>query len=315
MTILNPPLDSAGDADLALWRASLRCLCEILPAEPASISTPHRESLGNLAASLPQNADLNSLELCRQQTAAILASYGAQLSAYLDTHDKEAKAVLQSVAQMTDTLAALERRHTATLDALLKKLRALASTEGQTMPRRALEAETQSLALSLEQAIELQQRELLQARSRLSEEISRSEARKRLALPSPAAQHGSSHLRTLKDAVRSWPHYCLVRYEFSAPSGSAFDAAAWLDFEAALAAVLPGLIGHPVTPVSPQPGAVLAAVACYLLEYAAKAEEIEASLSQLSGALCRSRVVEPRRGPSLHDESMREALARLEQAR
>ncbi len=294
-------------------------MSETLPAEPASISNPHRESLRHLADATPAEPDVDSLELCRQQTAAILASYGAQLTVYLDTHDKEAKALLQSVAQMTDALAALERSHTTSLEALLKKLRALATTDGQSTPRLSLEAEVHSLAHSLEQAIEWQQRELVQLRGRLSEEISHSEARKKLALPSAAAQHGSSSLLTLEDAVRLWPHFCLVRYEFSARPGMPLDPATWLDGEATLIAALPGLIGHTVAAVTPQPGAILAAVSCHLLEYAGIAAGVEASLTQLSRASCRSRVVEPMRGlsgpgKSGPRESLRDALARLERA-
>jgi len=136
--------------------------------------------------------------------------------------------------------------------------------------------------------VEDQQRETHSALARLNEALARR---------APTGSSGS--LPALEKAVRGWPHYCLVRYHFRGGT---------VDLEPVLEA-LPSRLGKRSHAVVTQAGVLLAAVESQLLDYAAQAEGMEQALGQLAGAVCASRVVEPRPG-----ETMRQALARLEKA-
>lgn len=298
-------IEATRDAAIQLWRASLLSMSEAMPAVPKQITEPHRKSLKQLVDETPNKVAPAILEQRRQKTTEILKSYGAQMGSYMDSQDKEAKAVLQSVAQLTETLSGFDQRYAVKFQGVTKKLRMLATCNDLTEIRTKLDAEVQQLEWVLEE----QQRDARSAITRLNEDVSRSENRKSRALPSTATQHGSDSLLALERAVKGWSHYCLVRYEFFSRPGVPLDARLWPTREAALTEALPERMGHPVRVVSLKPGTLLAAVECQLLEYAGKAELMEKTLSQVSGTICSSRVVEP-----IRNESMREAMTRLEKA-
>jgi len=271
---------------------------EAIPPTPRQIADPHRKSLLQLVDEMPNQPAQNIIEQHRLMTAEILKSYGSQMGAFIASQDKEAKTVVNSVAQLTETLSSLEQRYNVKFQGIAKKLRLLAASSD-------LSAEL----TQLERTLEEQQRDTRSAINRLNEAVSTSEVRKQRAIPGPGSQHASDSLLALDRAVNGWDRYCLVRYEFQARPGVPMNSNAWQSKEGLLLEAIPERVGHNVRVVIPKSGVMLAAIHCQLLEYAGQAESMEKSLSQLTGALCSSRVVEPQRG-----EEMREAMVRLEKA-
>lgn len=298
-------IEATRDAAIQLWRASMMSMSETMPAHPKQIAEPHRKSIRQLVDEMPNKPAPNIIEQRKQKTAEILKSYGSQLGVFIDSQDKEAKAVLNSVAQLTETLSGFDQRYAVKFQGITKKLRLLATSNDLGEIRSKLSAEV----TQLEKTLEEQQRDTRSAMQRLNEDVSSSEVRKQRAIPGPGSQHASDSLITLEKAVTSWDRYCLVRYEFQSRPSVPIDPKVWQAKQSALLEALPERVGHNVRVVIPKPGVMLAAVHCQLLEYAGQAESMEKSLSQLSGAICSSRVVEPLRG-----EVMREAMARLEKA-
>ncbi|MCX6609526.1 MAG: hypothetical protein NTW74_01600 [Acidobacteria bacterium] len=294
-------IEATRDAAIQLWRSSMLGMSEAMPASPKQICDPHRKSIKQLVEDMPNKPAPNVIEQRKQKTMEILKSYGAQMGSYIDSQDKEAKAVLNSVAQLTETLSGFDQRYAVRLQGITKKLRLLATSNDLGEIRTKLSAE----CTQLEKCLEEQQRDTRSAMQRLNEDLSKSDSRKQRAIPGPGSQHGSDSLLVLEVAVRGWDRYCLVRYEFHARTG--IDG--WPSKEKAILDALPERLGHPVKAVVPKPGVILAAVQCQLLEYAGQAESMERSLSQTSGMACTSRVVEPLRG-----EAMRDAMVRLEKA-
>jgi hypothetical protein len=298
-------IEATRDAAIQLWRASMLSMSEAMPLVPKQISEPHRKSLKQLVDEMPNKPAPNVIEQRKQKTAEILKSYGAQMGSFIDSQDKEAKAVLNSVAQLTDTLSGFDQRYAVKFQGITKKLRLLATCNDLGEIRTKLSAEV----TQLEKTLEEQQRDTRSAVQRLGEDVSRSEVRKQRAIPGPGSQHASDSLLTLDRAVSGWDLYCLVRYEFQPRPGVILDAKLWETKQGPLLEALPERLGHPVRVVVPKPGVLLAAVHCQLLEYAGQAESMERSLAQVTGMVCASRVVEPLRG-----EVMREAMVRLEKA-
>jgi hypothetical protein len=288
-------IEATRDAALQLWRASLLSLCDALPSLPKQIVEPHRKSIKQLVDDMPTKPAPAVLEQQRARTVEVLKSYGAQMGVYLDSQDKEAKAVLNSVANLTETMSAVDQRYALKLQGITKKLRVLSTCTDLSEIRTKLDAEV----TQLERTLEEQQRDTRAALARLTEDTSRSEQRRQRALPGPGAQHGSDSLQALERAVADWPHYCLVRYEFRKRPQ---------DLKPIVSA-LPAKLPHPVRIVIAAPNVLLAAMRCQLLDYAGIAETVERTLSQLANIPCASRVAEPLRG-----ETMREAMARLEKA-
>jgi hypothetical protein len=287
-------LAASRDAAIQLWRASMLSLAEALPPTPRQIADPHRKGLRQVTEESPNNATL-------KKATEIISSYGNQMGNYLDSQDKEIRAVLNSIAQLTDRISSSDQRYALKLQGIARKLRQAAASGDLTR--------IESEVTALERLAEQQQREIRIALQRMNEEITQSEVRRQRALPGPGSQHASDSLITLERAVEGWDHYCLVRYEFQSRPGVTVDHRLWATKQAAVLEALPERVGYNVKVVIPKPGILLAAVHCQLLDYACQAEAMEKSLSQLAGALCSSRVVEPVGG-----EAMREAMARLEKA-
>jgi hypothetical protein len=281
-------LEASRDAAIQLWRASMLSLAEALPQTPRQIADPHRKGLRQVTEESPNKATL-------KKATEIISSYGNQMASYLEVQDRESRSLLAAVNQLQESLNASNHRFQVRMGATLLRL-------SKTKPNK---PELQAL----EQLLADHQREVHSALQRLSQEISQSEVRRQRALPGPGSQHASDSLITLERAVEGWDHYCLVRYEFQARPGVPIDHRLWATKQAAVLEALPERLGYNVKVVVPKPGILLAAVHCQLLDYACQAEAMEKSLSQLAGALCSSRVVEPVRG-----EVMREAMARLEKA-
>ena len=298
-------IEATRDAAIQLWRASMMSMSEAMPSTPKQIAEPHRKSIRQLVDEMPKNPAANVIEQRKQKTAEILKSYGSQMGNYIDSQDKEAKAVLNSVAQLTETLGGFDQRYAVKFQGITKKLRLLATSTDLGEIRAKLSAEV----TQLEKVLEEQQRDTRTAMQRLNEDVSSSEVRKQRAIPGPGSQHASDSLLVLEKAAASWDRYCLVRYEFQSRPGVLMDAQVWKVKEAALVEALPERVGCNVRVVIPKSGVMLAAIHCQLLEYAGQAESMEKSLGQVSGAICSSRVVEPLRG-----EVMREAMVRLEKA-
>ncbi len=294
-------IEATRDAAIQLWRSSMIGMSEAMPSSPKQICDPHRKSIKQLVEDMPNKPAPNVIEQRKQKTMEILKSYGAQMGSFIDSQDKEAKAVLTSVAQLTETLSGFDQRYAVRLQGITKKLRLLATSNDLGEIRTKLSAE----CTQLEKCLEEQQRDTRNAMQRLNEDLTKSDSRKQRSIPGPGSQHGSDSLLTLELAVRGWDRYCLVRYEFHTRPG--IDA--WPSKEKAILDALPERLGHLVKAVVPKAGVILAAVQCQLLEYAGQAESMERSLSQTSGITCSSRVVEPLRG-----EAMRDAMIRLEKA-
>ncbi len=294
-------IEATRDAAIQLWRSSMISMSEAMPSSPKQICDPHRKSIKQLVEDMPNKPAPNVIEQRKQKTIEILKSYGSQMGSFIDSQDKEAKAVLNSVAQLTETLSGFDQRYAVRLQGITKKLRLLATSNDLGEIRTKLSAE----CTQLEKCLEEQQRDTRNAMQRLNEDLTKSDSRKQRSLPGPGSQHGSDSLLTLELAVRGWDRYCLVRYEFHPRPG----APAWPTKEKAILDALPERLGHLVKAVVPKTAVILAAVQCQLLEYAGQAESMERSLAQTSGMTCTSRVVEPLRG-----EAMREAMLRLEKA-
>ncbi len=297
--------EATRDAALQLWRSTLLTMGEAMPLSPKQISEPHRRGLRQLVDELPTRPAPNVLEQRKQQTSEILKSYGNQMGTFIDSQDREAKAVLGSVAQLTETLAGFDQRHSVRLQGITKKLRLLATSNDLSDIRAKLSAEVNAL----EKCLEEQQRDTKSALSRLTEDLNASELRKQRALPGPGAKHASDSLLALDRAIQGWQRYCLVRYDFRDRLGTPPGEVAWKAQAEFIEQALPERMGHPVRTISPKTGVMLAAVNCQLLEYASHAESMEKALTAATGFTCTSRVVEPLRG-----EAMREAMARLEKA-
>ncbi len=297
--------EATRDAALQLWRTSLLTLSESMPSSPRQITEPHRRGLRQLVEELPGRPAPTMLEQRRTQTADLLKSFGTQLGGFIETQDREAKAVLGSVAQLTETLSGLDQRHGVRLQGITKKLRLLATTNDLSDIRAKLTAEVNAL----EKCLEEQQRDTKSALERLTEDINASENRRHRALPGPGAQHATDSLLALDRAIQGWQRYCLVRYDFRDRLGETPAADAWKEQVATVEKALPERMGHPVRTIPVKAGVMLAAVQCQLLEYATQAEAMERALGSATGLVCRSRVVEPLRG-----EAIREAMARLEKA-
>lgn len=298
-------IEATRDAALQLWRSSMICMGEAMPLSPKQISEPHRKSLKQLVDEMPNKPAPNIIAERRQKTSEILKSYGSQMGSFIDSQDKEAKAVIGAVAQLTETLSGFDQRYAVRLQGIAKKLKLLATATDLGEIRTKLTAEVSQL----ERCLEEQQRDTRSAMQRLGEDVNKSELRKQRSLPGPGSQHASDSLLALDRAVKGWDRYCLVRYEFQIRQGVGPDALLWETKAALLQAALPERLGHPVHVVVPKPGILLAAIHCQLLEYAGQAEAMEKSLAQTCGMNCSSRVVEP-----LRDEAMREAMVRLEKA-
>jgi len=298
-------IEATRDAAIQLWRSSMIGMSDAMPSSPKQICDPHRKSIKQLVEDMPNKPAPNVIEQRKLKTMEILKSYGAQMGSFIDSQDKEAKAVLNSVAQLTETLSGFDQRYAVRLQGITKKLRLLATSNDLGEIRIKLSAE----CTQLEKCLEEQQRDTRGAMQRLNEDLSKSDSRKQRTIPGPGSQHGSDSLLTLELAVRGWDRYCLVRYEFHARPGMALDAASWSSKEKGLLDALPERLGHLVKALVPKTGVILAAVQCQLLEYAGQAESMERSLAQTSGVTCTSRVVEPLRG-----EAMRDAMLRLEKA-
>ncbi len=294
-------IEATRDAAIQLWRSSMISMSEAMPSSPKQICDPHRKSIKQLVEDMPNKPAPNVIEQRKQKTMEILKSYGAQMGSFIDSQDKEAKAVLNSVAQLTETLSSFDQRYAVRLQGITKKLRLLATSNDLGEIRTKLSAE----CTQLEKCLEEQQRDTRGAMQRLNEDLTKSDSRKQRSIPGPGSQHASDSLLTLELAVRGWDRYCLVRYEFHARAGT--DV--WSAKEKAILDALPERLGHLVKAVVPKTGVILAAVQCQLLEYAGQAESMERSLSQTCGMVCTSRVVEPLRG-----EAMRDAMLRLEKA-
>ena len=294
-------IEATRDAAIQLWRSSMISMSEAMPSSPKQICDPHRKSIKQLVEDMPNKPAPNVIEQRKQKTIEILKSYGSQMGSFIDSQDKEAKAVLNSVAQLTETLSGFDQRYAVRLQGITKKLRLLATSNDLGEIRTKLSAE----CTQLEKCLEEQQRDTRNAMQRLNEDLTKSDSRKQRSLPGPGSQHGSDSLLTLELAVKGWDRYCLVRYEFHTRPG----APAWATKEKAILDALPERLGHLVKAVVPKTAVILAAVQCQLLEYAGQAESMERSLAQTSGMTCTSRVVEPLRG-----ESMRDAMLRLEKA-
>lgn len=294
-------IEATRDAAIQLWRSSMISMSEAMPSSPKQICDPHRKSIKQLVEDMPNKPAPNVIEQSKLKTMEILKSYGAQMGSFIDSQDKEAKAVLTTVAQLTETLSGFDQRYAVRLQGITKKLRLLATSNDLTEIRTKLSAE----CAQLEKCLEEQQRDTRGAMQRLNEDLTKSDNRKQRAIPGPGSQHASDSLLILEFAVSGWDRYCLVRYEFHSRPG----AAAWPSKEKAILDALPERLGHLVKAVVPKTAVILAAVQCQLLEYAGQAESMERSLSQTSGMVCTSRVVEPLRG-----EAMRDAMLRLEKA-
>lgn len=293
------------DAAIQLWRASMISMSEAIPAVPKQIADPHRKSLLQLVDDMPNQPALNIIERGQLRAAEILRSYGSQMGIFIDSQDKEAKAVLNAVAQLTEALSSLDQRYAVKFQGITKKLRLLAASDDLEEMRSKLSAGLTQLDKTLEE----QQGDTRAAVQHLNQEVSSSEVRKQRSIPGPGSQHASDSLLALDRAVNGWDRYCLVRYEFQARPGVTIDSKVWQSKEQLLLEALPERLGLNVRVVVPKAGVILAAIHCQLLEYAGQAESMERSLGQLTGALCSSRVVEPERG-----EDMREAMVRLEKA-
>lgn len=298
-------IEATRDAALQLWRSSLMAWSESMPLAPKQIAEPHRKSIKQLVDEMPGKPSASHLEARKQKTTELLKSYGNQLGSYIDTQEREAKSVLTSVAQLTETLSGFDQRYAVRLQGITKKLRLLATSTDLTEIRTKLASEV----TQLERCLEEQQRDTRSAVSRLTEEVSTSEQRKQRVLPGAGTQMISDSLISLEKAVTSWERFCLVRYEFKDRSGAPPDQNTWRTKSSALESAIPERMGIPTRVVFPRQGVLLAAVNCQLLEYAGQAESMEKGLANLTGLACASRVVEPLRG-----EGMREALARLEKA-
>ncbi len=297
--------EATRDAALQLWRSTVLTMGEAMPLSPKQISEPHRRGLRQLVDEMPLRPAPNVLEQRKQQTSEILKSYGNQMGNFIESQDREAKAVLGSVAQLTETLAGFDQRHGVRLQGITKKLRLLATSNDLSDIRAKLNAEI----TALEKCLEEQQRDTKSALSRLNEDLNASELRRQRALPGPGAKHASDSLLALDRAIQGWQRYCLVRYDFRDRLGSPPGDQAWKAQAEFIEQALPERMGHQVRTISPKIGVMLAAVNCQLLEYASQAESMEKALSAATGFTCSSRVVEPLRG-----EAMREAMARLEKA-
>ncbi len=298
-------IEATRDAALQLWRTSVLSMSESIPAAPKQICEPHRRGLRQLVDEMPTKPAPNQLDQRKVKTTEILKSYGSQMGTFIDSQEREAKAVLTSVAQITESLSGLDQRYAVRLQGITKKLKLLATSSDLAEMRARLNTEV----IQLERCVEEQQRDTRSAMSRLNEDVNTSELRKQRGIPGPGSEHASDSLLALDRAINGWDRYCLVRYDFLDRGGNAPDATSWKTHESKLQDALPERVGHPVRVVVPKPGVLLAAVQCQLLEYASQAESMERSLSQASGMACKSRVVEPLRG-----EAMREAMARLEKA-
>ncbi len=298
-------IEATRDAAIQLWRSSMISMSEAIPVSPRQICDPHRKSLKQLVDEMPNGPAPNIIEQRKQKTNAILKSYGAQMGSYIDSQDKEAKAVLNSVAHLTETLSAFDQRYAVRLQGITKKLRLLATSNDLGEIRSKLDSE----CIQLEKCLEEQSRDTQGAMQRLTEDVSKSEGRKQLSLAGSSSHQASENLLSFDQAIRRWDRYCLVRYEFQARPGLAIDPAYWKSKEKAILDALPKHLLLQVTTVVPEPGVILAAVKCQLLEYAGLAESMDRSLSLNSGYACVSRVVEPLRG-----EAMSETMIRLEKA-
>lgn len=298
-------IEATRDSALQLWRASVLAMSESIPAAPKQICEPHRRGLKQLVDEMPTRPAPNQLDQRKVKTTEILKSYGAQMGTFIDSQEREAKAVLTSVAQITENLSGLDQRYAVRLQGITKKLRLLAACGDLAEMRARLNTEV----TQLEKCVEEQQRDTRSAMSRLGEDINTSELRRQRGIPGPGSEHASDSLLALDRAISGWDRYCLVRYDFKDRNGNAPEPGAWKTHEAGLQEALPERVGHPVRVVVPKNGTLLAAVQCQLLEYASQAESMERSLAQASGMACKSRVVEP-----LNGEAMREAMARLEKA-
>lgn len=303
--------NTASGTALQLWRSSLLTLSEAMPLSPKQISEPHRRGLRMLVDDLPANPAAAQLEQKRAKTAELLKSYGSLMGNFIDSQEREAKAVLGSVAQLTETMSGLDQRHSVRLQGITKKLRLLATSNDLADIRAKLSAEVSAL----EKCLEEQQRDTKAAVHRLMDDVRSSESRRQKILPGAGSAGSASansfveSLLALDRSVSSWGRYCLVRYEFRDANGSPLEVAEWAGKASLVESAVPERMGQAVHTVSPQAGVLLAAVNCQLLEYAGQAESMERTLSALSGFTCTSRVVEPLRG-----ESLREAIARLERA-
>jgi hypothetical protein len=296
-------MEATRDAALQLWRTSLLTLSDCMPNAPKQIAEPHRRGLKQIVEELPSKPAPNHLEQRKQKTTELLKSYGSQLGTFIDTQDREAKSVLTAVGQLTETLSALDQKHSVRLQGVSKKLKLLATLSDLSEIRAKLAAEV----TQLEKCLEEQQRDTRGAVSRLTEDVNASEIRRHRATPGPGSHLMSDSLLALDRAIGEWERYCLVRYELTDRNGNPPPVPYWKEQEPVLQQAIPERIGNPVRVVSPRPGVLLAAVNCQLLEYAGMAEGMEKALAAASGLVCRSRVVEPLRG-----EAMREAVARLE---
>ncbi len=298
-------IEATRDAALLLWRSSMLCMGEAMPLSPKQISEPHRKSLKQLVDEMPNKPAPNIIAERREKTNEILKSYGSQMGNFIDSQDKEAKAVIGAVAQLTETLSGFDQRYAVRLQGITKKLKLLATSNDLGEIRTKLTSEVSQL----EKCLEEQQRDTRSAMQRLGVDVNKSELRKQRSIPGPGSEHASDTLLALERAVKGWDRYCLVRYEFQVRQGVGPDQVLWETKVEALQGALPERLGHPVRAVVPKAGVILAAVHCQLLEYASQAETMEKSLAQTSGMSCKSRVVEP-----LRDEAMREAMVRLEKA-
>lgn len=291
------------EAVVQLWRSSLLTLSEAMPLSPKQISEPHRRGIRQLVDDFPNRPAPTIIEHKKAKTAELLKSYGSQMGNFLDSQEREAKAVLGSVAQLTEALAGLDQRHGVRLQGITKKLRLLATSNDLADIRAKLSAEVNAL----EKCLEEQQRDTRAAVQRLTEDVRASETRRQKAVPGSSSDASTDGLLALDRAVSGWDRYCLVRYEFRESNGSALGVPAWEKLVGPVQAAIPERMGHTVRSVALRPGILIAAVSCQLLEYAGQAESMEKALSTIAGAVCSSRVVEPLRG-----ENLREALGRLE---
>jgi hypothetical protein len=298
-------IEATRDAALQLWRSSVMAVSDSMPSMPKQISDPHRKGLKQLVDEMPVRPAPQHFEQRRAKTAEILKSYGTQMTGYLETQDHEARAVLTSVAQLTQALSGFDQRYSVRLQGITKKLKLLATANDLTEIRTKLAAEV----AQLEKCLEEQQKDTRGAVSRITDEVNSSEVRRAKASPGPGSQLVTDGLLALDKAISGWDRYCIVRYDFYDRSGTAPDIPTWKAKESTLQQALPERVGHPVRVFSPKAGVLLAAVQCQLLEYAGQAESMEKSLATTSGLTCLSRVVEPLRG-----EPMREAMLRLEKA-
>ncbi len=280
-------------------------MAESIPLAPKQICEPHRRSLLQIVDEMPGKPSAEHLVQRTEKTTEVLKSYGAQIGNYLESQEREAKAVIGAVAQFTEKLSGYDQRYAVRLQGITKKLKLLAGCHDLGEMRARLNTEVSQLEACMEE----RQRESQSLVSSLHEDVNGSELRKQRGLPGPGSQHASDSLLTLDRAIRGWDRFCLVRYDFRDRTGKLPDLKSWRTLETGVQEALPERLGHPVRVVVAKPGIVLAAVQCQLLEYAGQAEAMEQTLTQSSGLVCTSRVVEPLLG-----EAMREAMARLEKA-